>query len=74
MKMVLRSISIDAKYRSWRWVAVRYFLFLAVLPFLIACSGHHPKYIIGVSQCSEDIWRDKLNNELKIGTYFHEGV
>ena len=72
--MVLRNISIDAKYRSWRWVAVRYFLFLAVLPFLIACSGHHPKYIIGVSQCSEDIWRDKLNNELKIGTYFHDGV
>ena len=74
MKIVLRNISIDAKYRSWRWVAVRYFLFLAVLPFLIACSGHHPKYIIGVSQCSEDIWRDKLNNELKIGTYFHDGV
>jgi ABC-type sugar transport system substrate-binding protein/DNA-binding response OmpR family regulator len=27
-----------------------------------------------VSQCSEDIWRDKLNNELKIGTYFHDDV
>ena len=72
--MDLRNVSIDAKYRSWRWVAVRYFLFLAVLPFLLACSKHHPKYVIGVSQCSEDIWRDKLNNELKIGTYFHDGV
>ena len=32
------------------------------------------KYRIGVSQCSEDIWRDKQNAELKMGAYFHDGV
>ena len=41
---------------------------------LTACSKQEPKYVIGVSQCSEDIWRDKLNDELQTGTYFHDGV
>ncbi|MBQ3877065.1 MAG: substrate-binding domain-containing protein [Prevotella sp.] len=32
------------------------------------------KYRIGVSQCSNDIWRDKQNAELRMGTYFHDNV
>lgn len=73
--MDLRNVSIDAKYRSWRWDIMRNILFLAVISlFLISCTKKTPKYVIGVSQCSEDIWRDKLNNELKIGTYFHDDV
>jgi len=73
--MDLRNVSIDAKYRSWRWDIIRNILFLAVISlFLISCTKKTPKYVIGVSQCSEDIWRDKLNNELKIGTYFHDDV
>ncbi len=38
------------------------------------CTKSRPKYVIGVSQCSQDIWRDKLNRELQVGTYFHDGV
>lgn len=73
--MDLRNVSIGAKYRSWRWDIIRNILFLAVISlFLISCTKKTPKYVIGVSQCSEDIWRDKLNNELKIGTYFHDDV
>jgi ABC-type sugar transport system substrate-binding protein/AraC-like DNA-binding protein len=41
---------------------------------LVSCSGDKVKYRIGVSQCSEDIWRDKQNAELKMGAYFHDGV
>ena len=41
---------------------------------LTACSPTEKKYIIGVSQCSEDIWREKQNAELRMGTYFHENV
>ena len=41
---------------------------------LAACSPTEKKYIIGVSQCSEDIWREKQNAELRMGTYFHENV
>ena len=46
--------------------------------FLIAlfasCTEQKSKYRIGVSQCSSDIWREKLNTELLMGTYFHEDV
>ena len=49
-------------------------LLLGLVLLLNACTSQRPKYVIGVSQCSEDIWRDKLNNELKIGTYFHDDV
>ena len=63
------------KYRSRLWDAVRNIMFLAALPLIfLACTDQRPKYVIGVSQCSEDIWRNKLNEELKIGTYFHDGV
>ena len=44
------------------------------LVLLSACTSQRPRYIIGVSQCSEDIWREKLNDELKMGTYFYEDV
>ena len=49
-------------------------LYLSVL-FLVSCSENKArKYIIGVSQCSDDIWRDKLNNELKMGEYLNDSL
>ena len=30
--------------------------------------------MVGVSQCSEDIWRDKLNEELRMGEYYHSNL
>ena len=41
---------------------------------LSACSGNSKKYVIGVSQCSEDIWRDKLNSELKMGELLNDSL
>ncbi|MCR4582843.1 MAG: substrate-binding domain-containing protein [Prevotella sp.] len=41
---------------------------------LVSCTTRRPHYVIGVSQCSQDIWRDKLNDELKMSSYFYEGV
>ena len=50
-----------------------YVVFLTLV--LSACSDNNvKKYVIGVSQCSEDIWRDKLNNELVMSTYQHDNV
>ena len=46
----------------------------ALMAVLTSCSKSEKTYRIAVSQCSEDIWRDKLNNELKIGTYFYNDV
>ena len=45
-----------------------------ILGLLASCSQDTKKYRIGVSQCSDDIWRDKQNSELKIGAYFHDNV
>ena len=39
-----------------------------------ACTKQEKTYKIAVSQCSQDIWRDKLNAELKMGTYFQDGI
>ena len=41
---------------------------------LASCSQAEKRYRIGVSQCSDDIWRDKQNSELQIGAYFHDNV
>ena len=41
---------------------------------LASCSQHKKQYSIGVSQCSEDIWREKQNAELRMGAYFYDNV
>ena len=41
---------------------------------LMGCKQEAPKYIIGVSQCSMDIWRDWQNAEMLTEANFHEGV
>lgn len=47
---------------------------LAAVLLAVSCSNDEKKYVIGVSQCSEDSWRTKLRDELDIATYFNEGV
>lgn len=49
-------------------------LFIGAIFGLMACEKEQKQYVIGVSQCSEDIWRDKLNDELIMGTYQHDNV
>lgn len=45
------------------------------LLFLASCSSPSKKhYTIAVSQCSEDIWRDKLNKELLTASYAYDNV
>ena len=41
---------------------------------LAGCNRNTKKYVVGVSQCSEDIWRNKLNDELLMETYQHKDV
>ena len=51
------------------------FLVCILLSLLMAsCGNRKGQYVIGVSQCSEDIWREKLNEELQMGTYLHDNV
>ena len=49
-------------------------IYMAFLVLLASCTQQPKKYVIGVSQCSEDIWRDKLNDELKMGEYLNDSL
>ena len=52
----------------------RIFYLFVLATLLVSCSGGKVKYRIGISQCSDDIWRDKQNAELRMGAYFHDNV
>ena len=49
-------------------------IYVAFIVLLTGCAQQPRKFVIGVSQCSEDIWRDKLNNELKMGEYLNDSL
>lgn len=51
-----------------------FWTFICFALFLVSCTERQARYRIGISQCSEDIWRDKQNYELRMGTYFHNNV
>ena len=45
---------------------------ILLLLVLVSCSDR--RTVIGVSQCSDDIWRQKVNREIKIGQYQYKNV
>ena len=45
---------------------------LSCLCLLVSCQQH--RYRIGVSQCSNDGWRQKANREIRIGQYQYSNV
>lgn len=49
-------------------------IYVVIIVLLTGCAQQPRKYVIGVSQCSEDIWRDKLNDELKMGEYLNDSL
>ena len=51
----------------------QWFLFVFIL-LCVGCNRKQPRYVIGVSQCSEDIWREKQNAELRMGAYLQGDV
>ncbi len=54
---------------------MRYFISLLLcMLLLVGCSTKPKKFVIGVSQCSEDIWRDKLNDELRTASYLNDSI
>ncbi len=47
----------------------RLLLLLTLILFITSCENTKREYVIGVSQCSEDIWREKQNKELTTSAY-----
>ena len=49
-------------------------ILLTITLILTACNSSQPRFIIGVSQCSSDIWRNKLIDELRTANYSRDDV
>ena len=62
-------------YLSWLASAVTALMLTAAVSLCLAsCAGEkaHKRFVVGVSQCSEDTWRDKLNEELRIAATYYD--
>lgn len=59
----------DSSYSAMR-VSVAFI----VLVFLLAACTGGKRYVVGVSQCSVDNWREKFNNELRASAYLYDNV
>lgn len=61
--------------REMRW---RNSVFMAglfsLLVFITGCKEDTPHYVIGMSQCSDDSWRHKMNDEILREAMFYDGV
>ncbi len=49
-------------------------LFLLGALLAISCRDEQARYLIGVSQCSDDEWRQQMNNEILREALFYDGV
>lgn len=49
-------------------------LTLILLVFMASCSERKHDYVIAVSSCSDDMWREKLNEEMTLSTYLYDNV
>ena len=47
---------------------------LALLALLLSACSAKKSYFIGVSQCSEDSWRTKMNSEIRRESYLYDNV
>ena len=49
-------------------------ILMVIFPILLAGCQNKKVYRIGVSQCSEDDWRRKMNDEIEREVMFHNDV
>ena len=73
----MKTIHKTNKRHSLSWLAnavTTLVLTAAVSLCLASCAGEkaHKRCVVGVSQCSEDTWRDKLNEELRIAATYYD--
>ena len=59
---------------SASWLAAIVGILLASVLLASCGAGGRQRYVIGVSQCSEDTWREKLNNELRVAALYYNNV
>lgn len=50
-------------------------ILLIIASFIFfACTNKHKTYTIGVLQCSEDVWRQYMNDALRTASYQYDNV
>lgn len=49
-------------------------ILLTITIAICSCKNHKARYVIGVSQCSDDVWRSKMNSELRIAAFYYNDV
>lgn len=59
---------------KWNFRIGSLYLIILCSLLLCSCASKPKKYIIGVSQCSMDTWREKLNSELRTAEYLNDSV
>ena len=59
---------------KWNFRIGSLYLIILCSLLLCSCANKPKKYIIGVSQCSMDAWREKLNSELRTAEYLNDSV
>ena len=69
---VYQSINLNNTINMKRYLYL--IIYIGLVLSLAACKQQPKKFVIGVSQCSEDIWRNKLNDELKMGEYLNDSI
>ena len=52
----------------------KHIILYVILLLLVFVSCSDRRTVIGVSQCSDDLWRQKVNCEIKIGQYQYKNV
>ena len=52
----------------------KHIILYVILLLLVFVSCSDRRTVIGVSQCSDDLWRQKVNREIKIGQYQYKNV
>ena len=61
--------------REMRWCNSAFMAGLfSLLVFITGCKEGTPHYVIGMSQCSDDSWRHKMNDEILREAMFYDGV
>lgn len=60
----------DTKMKTGKKHIILYVILLLLV--FVSCSDR--RTMIGVSQCSDDLWRQKVNREIKIGQYQYKNV
>ena len=57
-----------------RFVIVSIICMVAILLLSVGCKNHSNQYRIGLSQCLDDAWRQKMNEEMERELLLHPGM